>query len=62
MIKQLPDINEWHPMFAWWPVTTIDGKRVWLERVERRYRNSSWWEDYFDYRLPPTPGDPNHVG
>lgn len=51
MRKQLQDQRQWHPMFAWWPVTTIDGQRVWLERVERRYKFSSWWEDYYEYRV-----------
>jgi hypothetical protein len=53
MRRQLPDRKEWRPKFAWWPVTTIDGQRVWLERIEERYRFSSWWEDYYEYRLPP---------
>ena len=32
-----------------------DGQRVWLERVEERYRFSIWWEDCYEYRLPPAP-------
>ena len=39
---------EWHRCFAWWPVRTVDGYTVWLERVERRittrYRNEPGWE------------------
>ena len=26
-------INRWHRWFAWYPVNTIEGKRVWLETV-----------------------------
>jgi len=26
----------WHAWFAWFPVTTVSGKRVWLESVRRR--------------------------
>lgn len=53
MRKQLQDGREWHSVFAWWPVTTICGKRVWLEQVDRRYKFSSWWEDYYEFRLAP---------
>lgn len=52
MRKQLQDIREWHRVFAWWPVVTIDGRRVWWEHVERRYRFSSWWDDYYEFRAP----------
>lgn len=34
------NVREWHTWFAWRPVV-VDGKRVWLRRVERvsvRYR------------------------
>jgi hypothetical protein len=30
MRRQLQDLSEWHTVFAWFPVTTIDGQRVWL--------------------------------
>ncbi|NIJ18488.1 hypothetical protein FHS95_000157 [Sphingomonas naasensis] len=52
MRRQLRDQTEWHRVFAWWPVTTIDGQRVWLEHVERQYWGSSWFDDYYHYRLP----------
>jgi hypothetical protein len=52
MRKQPQDQREWHRVFAWWPVVTQDGLRVWLEPVERRYWGSSWFDDYFHYRLP----------
>lgn len=52
MIRRLQNQREWHRVFAWWPVTTVDGYHVWLEHIERRYRFSSWWDDYFEYRLP----------
>jgi len=45
-------LSEWHPVFAWWPVTTINGQRVWWERVERHLWGSAWFDDYFHYRLP----------
>jgi len=53
MRRQLQDPREWHTVFAWLPVVTDDGQRIWLEHVERRYRFSSWWEDYFEYRPHP---------
>lgn len=30
-------VTQWQKVFAWWPVKTIDGKRVWLSKVWRRY-------------------------
>jgi len=30
---------EWRTWFAWYPVTTIDFKVVWLEEVERKIFN-----------------------
>jgi hypothetical protein len=29
-------IEQWHWWFAWFPVTTYDGRLVWLRRVMRR--------------------------
>lgn len=29
-------ITDWHDAFAWLPITTFDGRRVWLRRVKRR--------------------------
>lgn len=29
-------ISDWHRAFAWWPVRTFDGRRVWLRSVMRR--------------------------
>lgn len=42
-----PDYSEameWHTWFCWHPVT-VGGKRVWLERIQRRQRwsgDDSW--------------------
>lgn len=52
MRRQLIDQRQWNPVFAWLPVTTQDGQRVWLERVERRLWGSSWFDDYYHYRIP----------
>lgn len=30
------DCYPWHEVFAWWPVKTITGKRVWWEKVQKR--------------------------
>lgn len=52
---------EWRRFFAVLPVTTICGKRVWLEHVERRdtFIGSSWFEDHFktEFRLPVEAGE-----
>jgi len=45
------NLTDWHTVFAWWPVTTIDGYCVWWEHVERRMWGSSWFDDYFEYRI-----------
>lgn len=47
---------EWHKWFAWYPVLVEDedtGARmwIWLETVERIYRDGLWDEDIF-FRLP----------
>jgi hypothetical protein len=28
--------KNWHKVFAWWPVATMEGQTVWLEPVYRR--------------------------
>ena len=30
------EVEPWRPWFAWHPITTKAGKRVWLEKVYRR--------------------------
>lgn len=49
-----PNQNEWHPWFAWYPVS-IDGNEVrWLERVERRIER--WIEPFqWEWADPPYP-------
>lgn len=32
----LGDTSNWEPWFAWAPVRTIDGKKVWLKKIYRR--------------------------
>jgi len=40
-------LAEWHDWFAWHPVT-VDGERVWLEKVQRKaYHYSTPSEDEF---------------
>jgi hypothetical protein len=56
MKTQLQDQCEWHRVFAWWPVVTQDGVRVWLEPVERRLWGRSWFDDHYHYRLPDAQG------
>lgn len=34
-----PDCYPWRQVFAWWPVKTIAGQRVWLKRV---YKQRFW--------------------
>jgi len=29
---------EWYTVFAWFPVKTEDGYKVWLEKVEKRWK------------------------
>lgn len=36
IVKDGAGCYPWREVFAWWPVTTITGRRVWLERVFRR--------------------------
>ncbi len=30
------DCYPWHEVYAWWPVKTITGKWIWLEKVFKR--------------------------
>ena len=30
------DCYPWHEVYAWWPVKTVYGKRIWLEKVYKR--------------------------
>jgi len=34
------ELGPWKPWFAWRPVTTVSGKRVWFARIYRRYINT----------------------
>lgn len=36
IVKDGAGCYPWREVFAWWPVTTISGQRVWLDRVFRR--------------------------
>ena len=36
IVKDGAGCYPWREVFAWWPVTTITGRRVWMERVFRR--------------------------
>ena len=55
--------GKWRPTFAWWPVTTVDGYRVWLGWVWTRWDTSAGYIDAtlcdweYAYRCPPTGGD-----
>lgn len=48
-------LQEWHPWFAWHPVTLSDDfTRVWLEVIERKV--SYWWGENhhiptYEYRI-----------
>jgi hypothetical protein len=35
--------GDWHEWFAWHPVTTINGEKVWLKKIVRRKR---WFFGY----------------
>lgn len=30
------DCYPWHEVFAWWPVKTVSGKRIWWKKVFKR--------------------------
>lgn len=36
IIEGGPNCYPWRPVFAWWPVTTITGKRVWWYKLYKR--------------------------
>jgi hypothetical protein len=36
IIEGGPGCYPWRPVFAWWPVTTITGKRVWWCKLYKR--------------------------
>ena len=36
IIKDGADCYPWYETFAWFPVKTITGKRIWMEKVFRR--------------------------
>ena len=42
-------IANWHPWFAWYPVSTGEHQVRWLEKVERR-RVSDWFGGSWEYR------------
>lgn len=59
-------IHQWNSWFAWRPVTTLSGKRIWLKSIYRRANYKTYvtmddwqrWEygDVFDVlRAPPWP-------
>lgn len=55
----------WSPYFALLPVRLVDGRRVWLKRVERRQVHApDWfcyittgWQEYRCLPVPPSRGD-----
>lgn len=36
-LEWLCERAHWHVVFAWWPVSTVEGCTVWLEFVWRRW-------------------------
>jgi len=45
--KFISPFEVWQRWFAWYPVTTVHGERVWWEYVERKlrmYAYDSVWE------------------
>ncbi len=50
------DAVTWQLWFAWRPVRLIDGRRVWLETIQRKWTaieggwDGPWWRR--DYRTP----------
>jgi hypothetical protein len=51
--KLPPPKDTWQPWFAWYPVKTQDGYRVWLETVFRKWN----YEKNFRIIDPYDPGD-----
>lgn len=37
-----PDCHDWLEVFAWWPVRTIGGRYVWLQKVYKRKFWAVW--------------------
>ena len=37
-----PDCYPWREVFAWWPVRTITGKRIWMDFVYKRKFWAIW--------------------
>lgn len=37
-----PDCYPWREVRAWWPVTTVGGRRVWLKRIYKRRFWAVW--------------------
>lgn len=37
--KHKTGLYAWHDWFAWWPVKTESGHKVWLERIQRRHQD-----------------------
>lgn len=44
-------LSAWHRWYAWYPVRLIDGRLVWLQRVERRIYFGAY-DNFSTYRLP----------
>lgn len=41
-IYDAPDCYPWREVYAWWPVYTIRGQRIWLRRVYKRRFWAVW--------------------
>ena len=41
-----PRPRDWKGWYAWYPVTTLRGEHIWLQRIERRW---SYYEDLSVY-------------
>ena len=37
-----PDCYPWREVFAWWPVRTVTGKRIWMDFVYKRKFWAVW--------------------
>lgn len=49
-----PENKDWHRVFVWWPTDMGDGRTVWLQWVERRFKFALRYEHY-EYREVPSP-------
>lgn len=52
-------VADWHRWFAWRPVTTYDGRVIWLHTVERRLIQKRDWlnsgpDHWWQHRWPVT--------